>query len=126
MGWQPQLKRYKFRHRQKKKTRDTKNSNRNVELCIKQFNVIAGLQNWNNQNITVKTKEGLSEKSRTYNQYNSQDEIAGSLRLHYGITLADASPKLNSLKKRVTHPFIKYMLKIWLLLEIPYEDADPR
>lgn len=50
--------------------------------------------------------------------------MAGSLRLHFGITATDAGLKLNSLKKPSTQSLAEYGLEVSRLIGIAYEEAD--
>lgn len=94
-----------------------------VELFITQFQEVAELQEWGERITALKAREGLSGKARTCGQYESWEEIAGSLRLHYGITAADAGMKLNSLRKPPTQTLAEYGLEVRRLVAIAYEEA---
>lgn len=99
------------------------NGEGDVELFIEQFQHLVEVEEWTDEITVIKAREGLTGKAQTCGRYYSWPEIAESLRLHFGVTAADAGLQLNNLRRGTNQSLAEYGLEVQKLTRIAYEDA---
>lgn len=102
----------------------TFNGKGDVELFLTQIQEIALSQEWDEETIVLKAREGLSGPAQECGRSGTWQGIVDTLRLHYGLTATEAEAKLASYRRTQGVSLAEFSTEIKKLVNVAYADAE--
>jgi hypothetical protein len=94
-----------------------------VEMFIEQLEQLIENQEWDGATSVLKAREGLTGPARICGRHGTWAAIAGSLRLHYGLTQTEAEARLGSLRLQTGQSLADYGAEVERLVGVAYADT---